>query len=106
MLENEEFPAWGGPRYYEPALKITRENGVRDVVLRYVSHRQSRRTALDIDLQDIKDDIGVTLHYRVYPGPRRHPPQRDHPEPDGRSRWCSKARSRPCGTCPPARATG
>ncbi|HEY1213654.1 MAG TPA: hypothetical protein VGE93_08480, partial [Bryobacteraceae bacterium] len=22
MLENEEFPGWGGPRYYEPALKI------------------------------------------------------------------------------------
>src|ERR1041385_49396 len=37
MLENEEFPAWGGPRYYEPALKIARENGDRDLVLRYVS---------------------------------------------------------------------
>src|SRR5689334_13117635 len=37
MIENEEFPGWGGPRYYEPAVKITRENGDRDLVLRYVS---------------------------------------------------------------------
>src|SRR5690242_17835516 len=22
MLENEEFPGWGGTRYYEPAVKI------------------------------------------------------------------------------------
>src|SRR5690242_14735683 len=29
MLENEEFPGWGGPRYYEPALKITRPDGDR-----------------------------------------------------------------------------
>src|SRR5579863_10129095 len=35
MLENEEFPGWGGPRYYEPSLKITREDGDRDLVLRY-----------------------------------------------------------------------
>jgi len=66
MLENEEFPGWGGPRYYEPALKITRENGSRDVVLRYVSHR-IQQNSLDIELQDIRDDIAVTLHYRVYP---------------------------------------
>src|SRR5580765_2486506 len=38
MLEAEEFPGWGGPRYYEPALKVTRENAVRELVLRYVSH--------------------------------------------------------------------
>jgi alpha-galactosidase len=66
MLENEEFPAWGGPRYYEPALKITRDNGNRDVVLRYVSHRIQQNN-LNIELQDIKDDIAVTLHYGVYP---------------------------------------
>src|SRR5580692_6274109 len=38
MIENEEFPGWGGPRYYEPALKVTREDGDRDLVLQYVSH--------------------------------------------------------------------
>jgi alpha-galactosidase len=66
MLENEEFPGWGGPRYYEPALKITRENGDRDLVLRYQSHRLSQND-LDIVLRDIRDAIEVTLHYRAYP---------------------------------------
>ena len=42
MMENEEFPGWGGTRYYEPALKIVRENGDRDLVLAYVSHRISQ----------------------------------------------------------------
>jgi alpha-galactosidase len=67
MLENEEFPGWGGPRYYEPALKIARENGDRDLVLRYLSHRIEQND-LDIVLKDIRDPIEVTLHYRVYPG--------------------------------------
>src|SRR5271157_4682207 len=74
MLENEEFPGWGGPRYYEPALKITREDGNRDLVLRYVSHRVQQND-LDITLKDIRDEIQVTLHYRVYPAlgiVRRH----------------------------------
>src|ERR1035438_9596749 len=66
MLEAEEFPGWGGPRYYEPALKITRENGNRDLVLRYSSHRIAGDN-LDIVLQDLNDPIEVTLHYRVYP---------------------------------------
>src|SRR5690242_8667667 len=39
MTEAEEFPGWGGPRYYEPALKLSREDGNRDLVLRYGSHR-------------------------------------------------------------------
>lgn len=66
MIENEEFPGWGGPRYLEPALKLTRENGDRDVVLKYASHRiQDNR--LDIALKDIRDDLTVTLHYIVYP---------------------------------------
>jgi len=66
MLEAEEFPGWGGPRYYEPALKIARANGDRDLVLRYTSHR-IQQNDLDIVLQDIRDPIEVTLHYRVYP---------------------------------------
>jgi alpha-galactosidase len=67
MLENEEFPGWGGPRYYEPALKITRPDGDRDLVLRYVSHR-IQDDNLHITLKDIRDDIQATLHYHVYPG--------------------------------------
>ena len=66
MLEAEEFPGWGGPRYYEPALKVTRENAVRDLVLRYASHKISGND-LDIVMKDMTDPIEVTLHYRVYP---------------------------------------
>src|SRR3954449_12214315 len=66
MLENEEFPGWGGPRYYEPALKIARADGDRDLVLRYSSHRIEKND-LHIELKDVRDDIRVTLHYRVYP---------------------------------------
>src|SRR5579863_2613124 len=66
MLENEEFPGWGGPRYYEPSLKITRDDGGRDLVLRYASHRL-QADDLDIVLKDIRDDLEVTLHYHVYP---------------------------------------
>ena len=66
MMENEEFPAWGGTRYYEPALKLTRENGDRDLVLVYASHRIAGND-LDIALKDIRDAVEVTLHYRVYP---------------------------------------
>ena len=66
MLENEEFPGWGGPRYYEPAVKITRDDGDRDLVLHYVSHRV-QQDSLDITMKDIRDDIEVVLHYVVYP---------------------------------------
>ncbi len=66
MLENEEFPGWGGPRYYEPALKITRSDGDRDLVLRYVSYR-IEGDMLEIEMKDIRDEVNVTLHYRVYP---------------------------------------
>src|SRR5947207_8967096 len=66
MLENEEFPGWGGPRYYEPAVKITRADGNRDLVLRFVSHR-IQGNELEITLKDVRDDIEATLQYRVYP---------------------------------------
>src|SRR6185437_11604249 len=66
MLEAEEFPGWGGPRYYEPALKLSREDGDRDLVLKYTSHRISGND-LVVTLRDITDPIEVDLHYRVYP---------------------------------------
>jgi alpha-galactosidase len=66
MLENEEFPGWGGPRYYEPALKIILEDGTRDLVLQYVSHA-AQSDQLDITMKDLTDDIEVVLHYRIYP---------------------------------------
>jgi alpha-galactosidase len=67
MMQNEEYPGWGGARYYEPALKIVRGNGDRDLVLCYVSH-EIRGSELAVVLKDIKDDIQVTLQYRIYPG--------------------------------------
>ncbi|MDQ6678691.1 MAG: alpha-galactosidase [Acidobacteriota bacterium] len=66
MIENEEFPGWGGPRYYEAALKIVRPNGDRDLVLKFAS-QQIRGNELDIVLKDILDDVQATLHYRLYP---------------------------------------
>jgi alpha-galactosidase len=66
MMENEEFPGWGGPRYYEPALKVARPDGNRDLVLKYASHT-IRNNELDIVVKDIRDPIEVTLHYKVYP---------------------------------------
>jgi alpha-galactosidase len=66
MLEAEEYPGWGGPRFYEPALKITRADGDRDLVLHYASHKIDGDN-LQITLKDIKDDIEAQLNYRVYP---------------------------------------
>src|SRR5581483_6660308 len=51
---------------YEPAVKITRSDGDRDLVLQYASHR-IEGDELDIALKDIRDPIEVTLHYLVYP---------------------------------------
>jgi alpha-galactosidase len=65
MLENEEFPGWGGKRFYETALKITRADGNRDLVLHYLSHKVDG-DRLAITLKDIKDDIEVVLEYRVF----------------------------------------
>ncbi len=74
-IETEEYPGWGGPRYYEPALKLTRADGNRDLVLKYQSHKLAGND-LDIELSDIRDEaLRVTLHYRVYPDSgivRRH----------------------------------
>jgi len=64
-LINEEFLGWGGTRYMEPSVKITRANGVRDLVLHYASH-EIQGDALKIVLKDINDDIFVTLSYKVY----------------------------------------
>ncbi len=66
MIDNEEFAGWGGPRFYEAALKVARANGDRDLVLKYVSH-QIRGNELNITLKDIRDEIEATLHYRLYP---------------------------------------
>ncbi len=62
----EEYPGWGGMRYEEPCLKVTLADGVRDAVLKYVSH-QIQGDSLTIRLKDINYDLFVDLNYRVYP---------------------------------------
>ncbi|HVW87737.1 MAG TPA: alpha-galactosidase [Bryobacteraceae bacterium] len=64
-LINEEFVGWGGTRYLDPSVKITRAGGGRDLVLHYVSHSIAGND-LKIVMKDIKDDIFVTLNYHVY----------------------------------------
>jgi alpha-galactosidase len=64
-LINEEFAGWGGARYLEPCVKITRANGIGDLVLHYASHSIDADT-LKIVLRDMRDDIFVTLTYKVY----------------------------------------
>ena len=65
MIENEEFAGWGGKRFYETALKITRADGNRDLVLHYLS-QQTDGDKLSITLKDINDDIEAVLEYRVF----------------------------------------
>ena len=62
----QEYPGWGGGRYIEPCLKVTLPDGVRDLVLKYVSHQIDGDT-LKIELKDMTYDLGATLVYRVYP---------------------------------------
>ena len=62
----QEYPGCGGGRYIEPCLKVTLPDGVRDLVLKYVSHQIDGDT-LKIELKDMTYDLGATLVYRVYP---------------------------------------
>ena len=62
----QEYPGWGAGLYTEPALKATFENGNRDVVLHYQSHKVDG-DQLTVELKDIASPLIVQLHYRVYP---------------------------------------
>ncbi|HZT34107.1 MAG TPA: alpha-galactosidase [Bryobacteraceae bacterium] len=66
-MTNEEYPGWGGMRYTEPCLKVTLSDGVRDLVLKYASHRTAG-DMLEIRLKDIRYELYVTLRYELYPG--------------------------------------
>jgi alpha-galactosidase len=65
-MSNLEYPGWGGMYYNEPALKVTRASGVRDLVLKYVSH-EIRADTLEIKLKDIQYNLVVKLTYKVFP---------------------------------------
>ncbi|MBZ5514015.1 MAG: alpha-galactosidase [Acidobacteriia bacterium] len=65
-VTNNEYPGWGGRYYNEPALKVTLADGVRDLVLKYVS-QEIRGDTLVIRLKDIQYDLFVNLTYTVFP---------------------------------------
>ena len=65
-MATEEYPGWGGMRYDEPCLKVSLEDGLRDLVLKYVSH-EIKGNSLDIRLKDIKYGLVVDLSYVVHP---------------------------------------
>jgi len=60
-----EYPGWGGKQYNEPCLKVTLADGVRDLVLKYVSY-ENHGDELMIRLKDIRYDLFVNLPYRVF----------------------------------------
>ncbi len=65
-MTNIEYPGWGGRYYNEPSLKVTLDDGTRDLVLRYDSH-EIRGDTLEIRLKDIRYALFVTLRYKVFP---------------------------------------
>ena len=80
MLEAEEFPGWGGPRYYEPALKITRDERQSrpGPPLRVAPHHRQRSRYRPARHQ--RPDRGHAPLPRLsrarHPAPQRHDPQR------------------------------
>jgi alpha-galactosidase len=65
-MTNEEYPGWGGLRFNEPCVKVTLDDGTRDLVLTYVSH-EIRGDTLEIHTKDIRYALTVDLLYRIYP---------------------------------------
>lgn len=64
-LNKEEYPGYGGLSYIDPCLKVTFDDGVRDVALRFDTVEQSA-DELHIRLRDAVYPLTVTLHYRVH----------------------------------------
>ena len=64
-LTAEEFPAYAGPKYTDPCLKVTFPDGVRDCVLAFDSAVVSG-TQLTINMRDTHYPLLVSLHYRVH----------------------------------------
>ncbi len=62
-----EYAGWGSNMYTEPCLKVTLDDGNRDLVLRYISHEIHGDT-LAVVTKDIQYDLIANLYYRVYAG--------------------------------------
>jgi alpha-galactosidase len=61
----QEYAAWGGGLFTEPALKITFADGNRDLILHFVKTSNDKPQSIDILLKDISREIYVTLHYAM-----------------------------------------
>ena len=69
MVSRQEYPAWGGEFYGEPALKVDLHDGVRSCILmyrEYTTERKNDSEELSITLYDSESKLKVILHYRVY----------------------------------------
>jgi alpha-galactosidase len=60
-----EYPAYAGPAYLEPCLKVSFADGVRDTVLRFERAEASDDT-LTLHLRDAYYPFEVQLHYRAH----------------------------------------
>ena len=67
-LTPEEYPAYAGPSYIDPCLKVTFSDGVRDAVLIFKSADvlPGPNPGVDIHLEDAVYPFAVTLHYRAH----------------------------------------
>ena len=68
-LDHQEYPAWGGEFYYEPALKLDFPDGVRTSILKYASHSVKAVGASEellVVLKDYAYPLEVELHYKVW----------------------------------------
>jgi alpha-galactosidase len=63
-LTPTEFVGWGAGLYAVPNLKVTFQDGNRDLVLHYFSHT-IQENALTITLKDIERDVLVELRYEM-----------------------------------------
>src|SRR5712692_2164652 len=61
----QEYASWGAGLFAEPALKLTFVDGNRDLVLHFVSAKQTDDHSLGILLKDISREIYVTLRYSM-----------------------------------------
>ena len=62
----EEYSGWGGARFFEPSVKVSLADGVRDLVLKYVSY-EIHNGDLVLHTKDIRYDVAIDLDYHMYP---------------------------------------
>jgi alpha-galactosidase len=68
QIIKEEFSPWGGIRYKEPGLKVTYEDQVRDLILKYKTYElidNDKYKTLVIYLIDSTYNLEVELVYQL-----------------------------------------